>query len=82
MFLNRVEKEPADEYLVMAERAYARKRDDYERQMPLLLAERDELSKSTIAHGENQNASPDVSDLDRRIASLEKMFSEATEEWR
>jgi hypothetical protein len=50
--------------------------------MPLLLAERDESSKSTIAHGENQNMRPDASDLDRRIARLEEEFSESTEEWR
>jgi uncharacterized protein YceH (UPF0502 family) len=81
MSLNRDEKDPAGEYLVTAERTYARKRDEYERQMPLLLAERDESWNSNIAHVENQNAS-DVSDLDRRITKLEEEMSEATEEWR
>jgi hypothetical protein len=65
----------------MGERAYARKRDEYERQMPLLQTERDELSKLNIAQGENQKASPAGSDLDRRIATLEEEMSEATEEW-
>jgi hypothetical protein len=36
--------------------------------MPLLPVDRDKTGKTNIAEVENRNASPEVSDLDRRIA--------------
>jgi len=66
----------------MAERVYVRKRDEYRRQMPLLLAERDVACQPNSAGGENQTASRVGSRLDRQIAELEEEMADATVEWR
>lgn len=82
IYFNREEKEPADEYYIMAERTYVRKRDEYRRQMALLLAKRDMACQSNSAHGESRTASGAGSCSDRQIAALEEDMSDATEEWR
>jgi len=76
MSFDREEMESADEYYIMAKRVYVRKRDEYRRRMPLLLAERD------AADGGNRTAGRVGSGLDRQIAALEEEMTDATVEWR